>query len=98
MIKPSNNRNDWFDSSSGDSKSSFQEHNERMRGFRRSHADVAMVNALRCDEPALLESTQPWQVSRIIIETGGSAPLNGTTDWSALIPVPKVARYKLSQN
>ena len=79
-------------------RESFQELHERMRGFRRSHAEVVMVNTPRHDEPALLESTRPLQASRIIIETGGAEPSDGTADWSALIPVSKVARYKLSQN
>jgi len=77
---------------------SFQEHNKCMRRFRRAHTDVAMVNAPRYGEPAVLERTQPLPISRTMMETGGSKPSNGTAAWSALVPVPKVARYKLSPN
>ena len=93
-----NNRNDRFDPNGGNGNGSFEEHNECMREFHRSHADVAMVNGPRLDEPALLESMQPLQVSRTMMETGGSPLPNGTTDWSALVPAWKLARYKLSQN
>ena len=79
-------------------RESFQEHHERMRGFRRSHADVALANAPRLDEPTLLESMEPLQIRCTMMETGGSRFLNSTADWSALVPIPKVARYKLSQN
>ena len=93
-----NNRNDRFDPNGGNGRGSFEQHSECMREFRRSHADVAMVNAPRCGESALLESMRPLQVRRTMIETGGSALPNDTTDRSALVPMWKVARYKLSQN
>ena len=79
-------------------KASFREHREYMRGFRRSHADVAMVNAPRRDELELLESMPPLPVPPAMVETGGSRLSNSTVDWSALVPVPKVAQYKLSPN
>jgi len=93
-----NNRNDRFDPNGGNGRESFEEHNESMREFRRSHADVAMVNGPRLDEAALLERMESLQVSRTIMETGGTALPNDTTDQSALVPVSKVAGYKLSQN
>ena len=93
-----NNRDYQFDSNGGNSEGSFEQHNEHMRGFRKSHANVAMVNAPRLDEAALLERMRPLQVSRIMMETGGSALPNDTTDQSDLVPMWKVARYKLSQN
>ena len=37
-------RSDRFNSSVTNGRDSFQEHNERMRMFRKSHADVAMVH------------------------------------------------------
>ena len=89
---------DQFDLNSGHGRDSFQEHDERIRGFRRSHAEVAMVNAPRCDQATLIESMELLPVSRTMVETGGSRFLSGTADWSALVPVPKVARYKLSKN
>ena len=93
-----NGKDYQFDPNGRNSRSSFKEHNKRMREFRRSHADVAMVNGPRLDETALLERMESLQVSRIMMETGGSALPNDTTDQSALVPMWKVARYKLSQN
>ena len=79
-------------------KASFREHREYMRWFRRAHTDVAWVNAPRRDELELLESMPPLPVPPAMVETGGSKPFNGTADWSVLVPVLKVAQYKLSQN
>ncbi|GAF75448.1 unnamed protein product [marine sediment metagenome] len=93
-----NNRNDWFDPNGGHSRESFEEHNERMTEFRRSHANVVMVNEPRLGEAALLERMRLWQVRHAMMETGGSRLANGTTDWSPLVPTLEVARYKLSQN
>jgi hypothetical protein len=69
-----------------------------MREFRRAHADVALVNGPRLDESALLERMESLQVRHTIMETGGSALPNDTTDQLALIPMWKVAWYKLSKN
>ena len=92
-----NNRNDRFDPNGGNGRGSFEEHNERIREFRRSHADVALVNGPRLDKASFLESLLFLRVN-YVVETGGSALPNDTTDRSALVPVLKVARYKLSQN
>ena len=67
-------------------RDSFEKNDERMREFRRSQADVAMVNAQRLDEPTLLERMESLQVHRTMMETGGSRLPNGTTNWSALVP------------
>jgi len=92
------NRNERFNYSNGNGRGSFEEHAEHMREFRRSHADVAMVNAPRCNKAALLESMRPSPLRRTMMETGGSRLLNSTTVWLALVPMLRVARYKLSQN
>ncbi len=92
------NRKDRFGVDGGNGTDSFEKHNECMREFRRSHADVAMVNGQRLDESALLESMKPLQVHRTMMETGGAALPSDPTDQSALVPIWKVARYKLSQN
>ena len=93
-----NNRDYQVDPNGGNGRGSFQEHNEHMREFHKSHANVAMVNAPRCDELTLIERMRPLQVRRIMLETGGSALPNDTTDRSTLVPLWKVAQYKLSQN
>ena len=76
----------------------FEEHAERVREFRRSHANVALVNGLRLDESALLEGMRLLQVRCTMVETGGSVRCANAEDWSALVPVWRVARYKLSPN
>ncbi len=92
-----NNRDYRFDPNGGTGMESFKEHNEHVREFHRTHANVVMVNAPRLDEAALIESMEPMQVSRFM-ETGGSRLLNDTADWSALVPAWKLAQYKFSQN
>ncbi len=77
---------------------SFEEHNENMREFRRAHAAVALVNAPRYGESAILARTEPLQLKDIIIEAGGTGFLDNAMNWSTYIPAPKVARYKLSPN
>lgn len=77
---------------------SFEEHNENMREFRRAHATVALVNAPRYGESAILARTEPLQLKDIIIAAGGTRFRDNAMDRSAYVPMPKVARYKLSQN
>lgn len=98
MTNKWSNRNEWIGSNGGNSSVSFEEHNEHMREFCRSHADLTMVNAPRCDEAASLRSMRFLRVCCTMLGTGGSALLGDMTDRSALIPVLGVARYKLTQN
>ena len=58
MTMARNNRNYQLDPNGGNGGSSFQEHDEHMRGFRRAHAGVAMVNAPRWDKATLIESME----------------------------------------
>ena len=51
-----NNRTYRFNPNGGNSDSSLYEHDRQMREFRRSHADIALVNGPRFDEAAFLES------------------------------------------
>ena len=92
-----NNRNDWFNPNGGNGRESFEEHNESMREFRMSHANVALVNGPRLDEAAYLDSLLFLRVN-YTMETGGSALPDDTSDQSPLVPMWRVARYKLSQN
>ncbi len=80
------------------SKVSFGEHNENMREFRKAHAAVVLVNAPRYDESAILARTELLQLKDIIIEAGGTGFLDNAMNWSVYIPMPTVARYKLSRN
>ena len=92
-----NSRNDWFDSTGGNGRGSFEEHNRQMREFRSSHTDVALVNGPRLDKAAYLNSLLFLRVN-YTMETGGSALPNEVIDRSALGLMRKVAGYKLSQN
>ena len=92
-----NNRDYRFASNGGNGTGSFEQHNEGMREFRRSHADVALVNGPRLDKASFLESLLFLRVN-YVVETGGSALPDDTSDRSALVPIWKVAQYKLSQN
>lgn len=98
MAMASHNKNTRFNPTTRNDGGSFQEHDKDMRKFRSSHVDVAMVNAPGCDEIALLEGMRPLRIHYAMMETGGLKLLGSTTDWSALVPVFRVARYKLSQN
>ncbi len=98
MTREWNGRNNWLNPNGGNGKGSCREHDERMREFHRSHAKVAMVNAPRCDQATLIERMELLPVSRTMVKTGGSRFFSGVTDWLALVPVLRVARYKLSQN
>ena len=91
-------RNGWFEPNGGNDRESFEVHDERMREFRRSHADVATVNGPRLDEATLLERMESLQGHHAMMEMGGSAFPNEVIDRSALGLMRKVARYKLSQN
>ena len=72
-----NNRDYRFDHNGGNGTGPFQKHDEHMREFRHSHSGTALVNALRLDEAGLLESMEPLQVRRTMMETGGSRLPNG---------------------
>ena len=92
-----NNKGYQFDSNGGNGRESFEVHDERMREFRSSHADVATVNGPRLDEAAYLDSLLFLRVN-YTMETGGSALPDDTSDQSPLVPMWRVAWYKLSQN
>lgn len=77
---------------------SFQKHAEYMKSFRKTHAAVALVNGLEHGESPILARTEPLQLKDIIIEAGGTGFLDNAMNWSVYIPMPTVARYKLSRN
>jgi len=92
-----NSKDYQFDPNGGNGGESFEVHNKRMREFHSSHADVALVNGPRLDGVAYLDSLLFLRVN-YIMETGGSALPDDTSDQSPLVPMWRVARYKLSQN
>ncbi len=98
MTMEQNNKGCRVDLNSGKGNGSFKQHNEYMREYCRSHGNVAMVNGRRLGEATLLENMGPLQTPRLMMGMGGSALPNDTTDQWSLVPMWKVARYKLSQN
>ena len=92
------NRNKRIESNGGCSSVPFDEHNGHMREFCRSHADVTMVNAPRCDKAVSLRSMRFLRVCCTMLGTGGSALRDDMADRSALVPLLRVARYKLTHN
>lgn len=84
----------WNDRSSN---SLFVQHNEHMSAFRKSHADIALINAPRLAGAALIENMELLPSSSIIWETGGLL-FPSSTEWEALVPLWRVARYKLANN
>ena len=98
MAGERNNKDDQMNSDGGNYMEYFKEHNKHMSVFRNAHANVAMVNATRLDDAALIERMEFLQVRRNMTETGGSDRSEDTTDWSSIVHVWKVAQHKLSQN
>ena len=91
------NISDRFNLNGGNSRESFEEHNESMREFRRSHTNIALINRPRLDKATFLESLLFLRINSVT-ETGGSALPNEAIDQPSLGLMQKVARYKLSQN
>jgi hypothetical protein len=98
MTTKRNNREHQFNTMKANGEDSFQDHNNYMKAFRRSHGDVAMVNEPRCNSLSILEITQPLQLPRMItqIDTGGTK--YDIDDWWVLVDALQVAEHKLSQN
>lgn len=93
-----NSRNNGVSSSGGNHRNCFREHKECMKLFRKSHAEVTIVNAPKCDKLTLLEITRPLHVADLMRVTRRSRCHASMEDWPAFAPVWKVALYKLSQN
>lgn len=79
-------------------KISFSEHNDIMRLFRKSHANIAMVNRPRSSSSPLPQSTRIFLTNRIRRDTGGVSLLVNCSDSTSFPLIPIVASYKLSPN
>lgn len=91
-------RNDWFKSNATNGWDSFQEHNEGMRLFRKSHAPRLEGNAPKQDKLVLPGNMRNLYISRTMSETGGTRGPNVATAWLALMLMWKLAPHKFSQN
>ena len=90
-----NNRSNRVSLNSGSEKGSFEEHSDRMRMFRKSHASDGKSGVSRRD---LVNAMWPVLVNNSIRDAGGSTGLTSTADWSALIPMGKIRASRLSSN
>jgi len=91
MTMAPNNRNDRFNLSSRDGKSPFQEHNERMRGFRRSHASNVEMRAA-------IQKTPPRDIAHVMTERKGARNISGRINRPAIFPTYQVTPRKFSPN
>jgi len=74
------------DLNGGNENGTFNEHDECMREFRRSHPNVVLVNGSRLDKADFLKRLPSLQVRYLMMETGGAKLCGDATDWQALIP------------
>jgi hypothetical protein len=81
-----------------DTKISFSMHNEIMKEFRRSHGEVAMVNATAVVEGDLRKRTTPLTISYGNAGGGGSHLPEQNATRSTTLELSRVAKYKLWPN
>jgi len=98
MTTELNNRDHRVNPNSVNGRDSFQEHNEQMRAFRRSHTNVTVGNTPARGKPGILESTRALRLCRTVPETGGVRLVNDMADWSILVAALEVTRHKFWQN
>lgn len=79
-------------------KISFSEHNDIMRLFRKSHANIAMVNGPRYSASHLPQSTRIFSANRLRGDTGGVSLMVNGSDSTSFLLIPRVASYKLLPN
>lgn len=85
MTMAQNNRIDWFNPDGRNGKESFEEHNESMRRFRKSHANALEHNAPRRD--SFREHNQRigmFSKSHLVFEAGAS--------WRPTLDMLKITR------
>jgi len=98
MKMESKQRDYCFDPNITNGRGSFQEHNEQMKAFCRSHTNIAVVNSLWCNQLGILKGTYPLQLHLARKETGGSRLVNGIADWSTFVPVLEKRRHRFWKN
>ncbi len=96
MAKVEHSLNEWFNSGGGNGQGSFEEHAERMRRFRKSHAHIPETP--KPGKPPRLESTPALYAPHTTGGTGGSTGLINVADWLHLIPMRPAPFHRFSQN
>ena len=95
MTMVCNNRDDRFDLNGRNGGDSFQEHNERMRRFRKSHGHVLKVRVQRHDKPTREEAMRAFRSAHDKTETMESRSLGRTV---GLLTISLARRVMLSVN
>lgn len=98
MTTESNTRDHWIDPDSAWGAGAFHEHDEQMKAFCKSHANVTGSSPLNHDKPGILGYTRPLKIRPIVVETGGSRIVSAMSDWSVLVAALEVTRHKFWQN
>ncbi len=112
MTMAQNNRNDGFNFNGGNGMESFEEHNESMRRFRKSHTLVLEHNErmrefrknhapealVKVSTRDLINTMWPLLVTNTVKETGGSTGPAGTMDWSVFVPMGEGTTRRFSSN
>jgi len=94
----SNTRDQWSDPDSAYGAGSFHEHDEQMKGFRRSHINAAEFNPVNRDKPGIPGYTRPLKIRPMVVDTGGIRIVSAISDWSVLVAALEVTRHKFWQN
>ena len=112
MTMAQNNRNDGFNFNGGNERGSFNEHNESMRMFRKSHTNAqehnesmrefrknhAPESLVKVSRRDLINTMWPLLVTDTVKETGGSKGPAGMMDWSVFVPMGEGTTRRFSSN
>ena len=107
MTMAQNNRNDGFNPNGQNGKKSFEEHNESIGRFRKSHAQEhngRMIEfrkshvSVKVSRRDLINTMWPLLVTDAVKETGGAAGPAGMMDWSVFAPIGEVITRRFSAN
>ncbi len=112
MTMAQNNRNDRFNFNGWKGKDSFEEHNESMGRFRKSHANAQEHNEsmrefrkkhapesfVKVSRRDLINTMWPPLVTDTMKETGGATGPAGMMDWSVFVPMGEGTIRRFSSN
>ena len=111
MTMAQNNRNDRFNPDGQNGKEYFEEHNESMGRFHKSHAALEHNESMRefhkshatdlkvkVSRRDLINTMWPLLVANTVKETGGSTGPAGMMDWSVFVPIGEGTTRRFSSN
>ena len=112
MTMAQNDRKDWFNPDGHNGKEYFEDHNESMGRFRKSHANAQEHNEsmrefrknhapellVKVSRRDLINTMWPLLVTNTVKETGGSIGPAGMMDWSVFVPMGEGTTRRFSSN